>query len=282
MILREDKFVLYKGPKGPASIPEVYEATIVKNYRIGNKWGDATIKGISAHSIGSGVLAFTSLTGITPVACSGTGLPIKSGNNLTFPTGDYWDLRLSDGTYIPDPNSGFNVADVGANGIPSGFTKTYNVGGSIYFVENGYNRDGFLNMIPARESNVLVDVLGSTIVHPGVFNRINFADGVISYVSTNPIFNKNAYTGNTFGLPAIWSSSTWTYDDGNPLNWLQSERTMSYLVPRINPAYKNTIMIKEITSGSVIGVSREEIFSPAISDKNYNILNLIYNNVPIP
>jgi len=279
--MREDNFVLYKGPKGPASIPDVYQATIIKNYRMGSKWGVSTINGIAANSIGAGSLSFTSLTGITIVSIGGIGTPYKSGNSILFPTGTYWDLRLSDGTYIPDPNSGLNVADTGADGTPFGFTKLYNAGGSLYFLENGYNRVG-LDMIPALESDTSIDVLGDPIVYTGVFNRLNFADGVISYGTSNPIFNKNAFTGNTYGLPEIWSSFTWDYNDGVPTNWMQSERTMDYIGSRINPGYKNTIMIKEIVDGVKIGISREEIFDPAISDKNYNILNMIYNNVPIP
>lgn len=283
MILKEDKFVLYKGPKGPSSIPGVFEVIEILNYRRGNKWGDAIIMGVSAHSTNTGILTFTSLAGISIVACGGTGTPVIVGNTISFPLGDYWDLRLSDGTYIPDPNSGYNVSDTGADGTPSNLTKTINVGGTMYFMEKGYNRDLSDNMIPAKESDITIDVLGDPILHPGVFNRLNFADGIIEYVSTNSLFNKNAYSGNAFSLPEVWVSNAWDYDDGNPLHWKQEERTMDYITSRINPAYKNTIMIKEIQELSVVvAISREEVYSTPISDKNYNILNLIYNNVPIP
>ena len=107
--------------------------------------------GVSAHSTGTGALSFSSLSGITINACGGTSTPTISGSSITFPIGDYWDLRLSDGTYIPDPNSGYNVSAAGMNGTPSNLTKTINVGGSIYFMENGYNRDISGNMVPAKE-----------------------------------------------------------------------------------------------------------------------------------
>ncbi len=283
MLLKGDKFVLYKGPRGPASIPDVFEVSVFRNYRRNNLWGDAVITGVAAHSAGSGLLTFTSLVGITVTSCLGTGLPIKVGNTLTFPTGDYWDLRLSDGTYIPNPGNGYNVSSIGSNGVPTAFSKNITTGGSMYFVEYGYNRSGS-DMIPAQAEDKTIDVLGNPIVFTGVFNRLNFADGIIDYSDTpSPIFNKNAYSGNTFGLPSVWSSTGWAYDDGNPYHWVAEERTMTYLTSRLTPEYKNTIMIKEImVGGTLVGISREEVFDPAISDKNYNILNFIYNNVEIP
>lgn len=275
MLLKGDKFVLYKGPRGPASIPDVYEVSIFRNYRRGNLWGDAVITGIAASSTGGATLTFTSLTGVTVVACGGAStMPPIVGNTIVFPSGSFWDLRLSNGTYIPDITSGYNVSSLGEHAIPSGFGKDIISGGTMYMVDKGYNRVGD-DMVPASESNVLVDVLGNPIIYTGVFNRLNFADGIIDYSDTPaPIFNKSS---------AVWTSTAWDYDDGNPYHWLPSERTMTYLVSRLASEYKNTIMIKEInTGGNFVGISREEVFDPAISDKNYNILNFIYNGVPLP
>lgn len=275
MLLKGDKFVSYKGPRGPASIPEVFEVSVYRNYRRNNLWGDAVITGIAAASTGGATLTFASLSGVTVVACGGTlTLPPVVGNSIVFPSGSYWDLRLSNGAYIPDINSGYNVTSFGESGVPSGFTKDILSGGTMYMTEVGYNRVSG-DMVPATEANHMIDVLGNPIIFTGVFNRLNFADGIIDYSDTPyPIFSKTS---------SVWASTTWDYDDGNQYHWLPSERTMTYLTSRLAPEYKNTIMIKEINvGGNLIGISREEVFSPAISDKNYNILNLIYNGVPLP
>lgn len=282
MGLKGNEFVLYKGHRGPASIPDVFQVSKFRNYRRGIYWGNADITGVSAFSDGTAVLSFTSLTGVNIDYCGG-GTPVKVGDTVTFPSGTYWDLRLSNGAYIPDINSGYDVSDLAFHSVPTGFIKTITSTGSMYFVESGYNRVG-QDMVPALQSNKLVDVLGNPIIYTGVSYRHNFADGIIDYSDTpDPIFNKNAFVGNTYGLPSVWNSDTWSYDDGNPYHWLPSERTMLYLTARLTSAYKNTIMIKEIvTGGTLVGISREEVFDPAISDKNYNILNFIYNGVPIP
>ena len=282
MGLKGNEFVLYKGHRGPASIPEVFEVSIFRNYRRESYWGNADLTGVSAFSDGTAILTFTSLSGITVAYCNG-GTPVINGNSIEFPSGNYWDLQLSNGSYIPDITTGYDVSDIGLHGTPSNFVKQVDSGGTLYHINNGYNRVG-QSMIPALRSNKLVDVLGNPIIYTGVSYRHNFADGIIDYSDTpNPIFNKNAYVGNLFGLPEVWNSNTWTYDDGNPYHWLPEERTMLYLTSRLTSAYKNTIMIKEIVTGAtLVGISREEVFDPAISDKNYNILNFIYNGVPIP
>jgi hypothetical protein len=99
-----------------------------------------------------------------------------------------------------------------------------------------------------------------------VFNRHNLATGIIDYsLVINPIFNKNAYVGNSFSLPEVWVDNSWAYDDGNPYHWLPEERTMTYLSVRLTSAYKNTIMVKENVRGmTFVGISREEVFSPTI------------------
>lgn len=282
MGLKGNEFVLYKGHRGFASIPEVYEVSIFRNYRRGSYWGNADITGVSAYSDGTATLSFLDLTGISIVYCNGS-IPTIVGNSLQFSEGYFWDLRLSNGAYIPDINTGYDVSDLAFNGTPTGFVKSITSGGTDYHLNNGYNRVG-QDMVPALQSNKTVDVLGNPIVYTGVSYRHNFADGIIDYTDTpNPIFNKNAYVGNAFGLPEVWNTSVWSYDDGNPYHWSPEERTMLYLVSRLTSAYKNTIMVKEITTNStLVGISREEVFDPAISDKNYNILNFIYNGVPIP
>lgn len=283
MHLEIDKYVIYRGPSGPPSIPGTYNSTIYKFFRKGNNWGEATLTGVSAVSAGSATLTFSSLAGITVSSCGTLGAaPIIVGNSVTFPAGTFWDLRLSNGAYIPDINSGYNVTAYGTHGTPSGFTKDITTGGSMYLLNNGYNKTPAI--IPASDYQDGLDVLGNQLVYVGVFNRHNFADGIIDYSGIdNPIFNKNAYVGNTFSLPEIWLSNTWTYNDGNPFHWLPTERTMSYLTARLTPTYKNTIMVKEnVDSMTLVGISREEIFSPAISNADYNTLNLIYNGIAIP
>ena len=277
-----DKYVTYRGPSGPPSIPGVYEVTTHRLFRKNKSWGDAVITGIAANSDGSATLTFTSLAGVTISSCGG-GTPVINGDVIEFPVGSYWDLYLSNGAYIPDITSGYNVTAFGTHGTPNNFSVDITSGGSVYCLINGYNLSGN-TMIPASKTDTLVDVLGNPVQYTGVFNRHNLATGLIDYSDIpEPIFNKNAYVGNTFGLPEVWINNVWDYSDGNPYHWLPEERTMSYLTSRLTSAYKNTIMIKEIiVSGTLVGISREEIFDPAISDKDYNTLNFIYNGVPLP
>jgi len=282
MQLEADKHVLYRGPFGPPSIPGTYKSTLYKFFRKGNEWGGASIMGISGRSTGTARISFTSLANITIASCGSTGeYPTIAGNSVVFPEGSFWDLYLSDGTYIPDVTTGYNVADNGSNGTPSGFTVDLTNQGTSYFLNNGYNRTSV--MIPARQSNTSIDILGNAILYTGVFNRHNMATGIIDYTLTQSfMFNKNAYVGNTYSLPEVWLSDSWTYKSDNPYHWLPTERTMSYIIGRLAAAYKNTIMIKEnINSGTFVGISREEIFSPAISDIDFDTLNYIYNGIAI-
>lgn len=284
MHLETDKYILYRGPFGPPSIPGTYKSTLYKFFRKGTEWGEATITGIAGKSTGNATLTFGSLAGVTVESCGTNGVSIPSvvGNTVVFPAGSFWDLRLSSGAYIPDVTSGYNVTAYGTSGTPSGFTVDLVSGGTMHFLNNGYNR--VVDMIPASEANPGFDVLGNPLVYPGVFNRNNFADGIIDYSGVPyPIFNKHAYVGNSYGLPSVWNANTWDYEGDSPYYWKPEERTMSYLTSRLTPAYKNTIMIKENVDGAtLVGISREEVFSPAISDADYNTLNFIYNGIAIP
>jgi len=284
MQLEIDKHILYRGPFGPPSIPGTYNSTTHKFFRKGSNWGEANITGVAGVSNGSASISFTSLAGVTVVSCgtNGTTTPTVVGDSVIFPAGVFWDLTLSNGVYIPDVTSGYNVTVYGTHGSSSGFTKDITTGGSMYFIENGFNRN--VGMIPASNSQPGVDIFGNVLEYPGVFNRHNFCDGIIDYSALiEPIFNKNAYVGNPYSLPEVWTANNWSYNGSSPYYWTAAERTMSYLSSRLTPTYKNTIMIKEnLNGGTLAGISREEIFSPAISTTDYNTLNFIYNGIAIP
>lgn len=268
----------------PGRLP-IYNTILYTNRFINNLWGSARVTGISGQSSGSALLTFTDLTGITISSYGSTGpVPVKVGNTITFPSGSFWDIRLSDGTYIPDPTSGLNVSDTGAHAISSGFTIDITSGGTMYFYLYGYNRSG-LTMRPAKFSDVSEDVYGSPILYPAVIQGLNMADGIIDYsaISDNDIFNKLAIEGNGLGLQQIWSFGTvWDYN-GNEFHWLPEERGMSYLYSRFADSFKKIIFTTEVLDGPTMrGLVREEVFQFQLSDSDALFLNTINNGTALP
>jgi hypothetical protein len=273
-------YALLKVERKPPGRHAIYSTLLYTSKYSSGNWGDALLTGISGNSDGTAELSFTDLTGVTITSYEGTGpAPNIVGNSIIFPSGSYWDIQLSDGTYIPDPNSGYNVAGTGQNATPSNFTEDIESGGTMYFYEYGFNLDG--GMVPASQDDPTKDVLGNDIDYPPVPQGINLASGLIDYtnVQDNDIYNKNAYVGNPYGLPEIWNAgTTWEYTD-DPLKWKAEEKTMEYLYDRMTPAYKNTLFTTEVydAEGNFIGIAREEYFDGQLSDDDASLLNEINN-----
>lgn len=114
---------------------------------------------------GTGKLTFTDLTGITVVSSAGTATSTKNVNDIEFSAGTVWDLKLSDGTWIPDPYTGYDVS--GSNhGTPTNVTAgTQDV--SFYFQLYGFDRytkkttPFDVHNIPKTDAGAIIDVSGS-------------------------------------------------------------------------------------------------------------------------
>lgn len=272
---------LLKVDRKPPSLP-LYQYLDFVNTVEGYLWGEAAITGISGKSNGSAVLAFPDLTGVTITSYGSTGgaIPVLVGNTITFPSGSFWDIQLSDGTFIPDPNSGYNTAGTGVHATPSNFTEDIDAPGSLYFNTYGYTRDGAAKMVPADQTNPGFDVLGNPITFLAISGGLNLADGIIDYsiLVESDLFNKDALQGNVLGLPEVWLTGTvWDFSTA-PLKWKPEERAMEYLYSRLTEEYKKIIFTTmNMTGETFTGIEKEEVFTEPLSDEDAEILNLKNN-----
>lgn len=269
-------YALLKVDRRPPLLP-LYQYLDYTNTLEGYLWGEATVTGISGQSNGTAVLTFSDLTGITITSygSSNGAIPVIVGNTITFPSGSFWDIQLSDGTFIPDPNSGYNVSATGGDGTPTNFSENILEQGSLYFNTYGYNRDGSDNMVPADQDNPGFDVLGNPLIYNPITGGLNLADGIIDYngVTDNDLFNKDAVVGNILGLPEIWLAGTvWDYSSDS-LTWLPEERSMDYIYSRLTEEYKKIIFTTMSMDGTtLLGIEREEVFTEPLSDIDAEIL----------
>lgn len=269
--------VIYRGKKGSPQIVGIFDSLASRIIYDTGEFG-GVISYIAAESSGTGSLTFTTLSGISITTCSGTNTPYIDGNAIIFPLGVYWDLHLSDGTYIPDLTTGYDVSILGTNGESSGLTITnvYN-GGTQYFAVNGFNIANN-TLIPATQVDTLIDVLGNDIVYFGIQDGVNLCKCIIRL--RHGMFDKRAVEGNLDDLDEIWKSDTvWDYyDSNNPTDWTIEELSMSYVTSRLSTAYTNTIFIREIRdiNNILIGIDRIDILGTSLSSEDASKLTNSY------
>lgn len=116
---------------------------------------DAYNVGLGGSSTGTGKLTFSDLTGVTISSYLGTATPTKSGNDIDIPAGTLYDLKLSDGTYIPNPYTGYDVSASGNHASVSGLTQT-DIKYYAYCQKYGFNQ--YLKNITAGVASIASDM----------------------------------------------------------------------------------------------------------------------------
>jgi len=82
------------------------------------------IEGPCGLSTGTGKLTFIDLGGVTISSYSGTATPSISSNDINITAGTLYDLRLSDGTWIPNSADGYDISKNKNHATPSNLTES--------------------------------------------------------------------------------------------------------------------------------------------------------------
>ena len=130
-----------------------------------------------------GKLTFSDLTGVTIVSSDGTSTPTKNGNDIEFSAGTVWNLKLSDGTWIPNPYNGYDVSGNDNRGTPTDITAEeqdefayYQKYGFDRYIEKA-NPDN-INDVPKTITGGTIDV--SATYPSGTYDHISYpADGIL-------------------------------------------------------------------------------------------------------
>lgn len=268
--------VLYRGAKGAPPTLNVFANLQTRiNYTAGTFGG--VVRNIGGYSSGTGSLDFPSLAGISIISCEGTGVPYKDTNSIIFPLGVYWDLLLSDGTYIPDITSGYDVSGMSNHATVINITSDYSQTGTTYFTDNGFNVVGN-TYIPASQTTPSLDVFGNNIKYISIPKGLNLCGTIIRF--TDSSMNKNAVVGNLIGLDEVWlSPTTWDYyDASNPSDWKVEELNITYINNRLSTEFLYTIFVREVrnTLGDLLGIDRLDIMSTPLSSEDALKLNEVY------
>ena len=82
------------------------------------------VEGPCGLSTGAGKLTFLDLGGVTISNYLGTSTPSISNNDINITTGTLYDLKLSDGTWIPNPADGYDISKNENHATPSNLTES--------------------------------------------------------------------------------------------------------------------------------------------------------------